>query len=112
MSASVYLLHFPPGRADAPQLGGHFLGVTPGPVGDRAPAVIVRGPGRVATPAGATVADVWDCDDLPAAQALAAKFRRQGSRRRLCSVCSPGNRRGDGRGSYARGREAGKGKKR
>lgn len=48
------------------------------------------------------VADVWECETQEAAGELLAKFRRQGSRRRLCSVCNPGNARGAGRGRWER----------
>ena len=102
--ASVYLLHFPPGLAR----GGHFLGVAPagelGTAGDSPPPTITHGAGLAACPPGAVVADVWDCATAQEADALARRLRRQGGHRRLCSVCSPGNGRGQGRGWYQRER--------
>jgi hypothetical protein len=93
--ATVYLLHFsPPGS-----LGGHYLAVAPGDV-STPPATIRRGTGTVQTPTGAQVADVWETADLVSAQALRGRLARQGSRRRLCSICSPGNARGAGRGNW------------
>jgi hypothetical protein len=48
------------------------------------------------------VADVWEVDTAEAQQAVYNRLRRQGSRRRLCSICNPGNARGAGRGNWER----------
>jgi hypothetical protein len=98
--ASVSLLHITD-QPDAGGLGGHYLGVshTADPV---VPATITRGLGQTLTPVGATVADVWEVGSLAAARELRGRLARQGSRRRICSICSPGNSRGAGRGNYDR----------
>lgn len=97
---TVYLLHFPAASITDPGgLGGHFLGTAAGRVGN-VPDVIVRGTGASLTPAGAVVADVWECPDVASAACLRDRLARQGSRRRLCSICNPGNARGSGRGNW------------
>lgn len=96
----VYLLHFgkPFTRA------GHYLGVVESEAGIAVDSVTIpHGRGRRSTAAvDVQVADVWETTDLPAAEALREKFKKQGSRKRLCSVCTPGNDRGGGRGKYPR----------
>ena len=91
----VYLYHF-----SNPQLhAGHYLGAG-GPNALTELQVPTRGFGRTLALSTrlAEVADVWETATLEEAHALAAKFRKQGSRRRLCSICNPGNGRGQGRG--------------
>lgn len=48
------------------------------------------------------IADVWDMPTIEAANGLRAMLAKQGGRRRLCSVCTPGNSRGGGRGRWLR----------
>lgn len=91
----VYLYHFA-----SPQLhAGHYLGAG-GPDALTNRQVPTRGFGRALAQHAAVseVADVWETETIEEAHALAAKFRKQGSRRRLCSICNPGNGRGQGRG--------------
>lgn len=92
----VYLLHYA-----ADHVGSHYLGVAEDeaaiPLGE-----VPHGQGA-RHPAGATVADVWEVADAAQAGRLRAKLARQGSRARLCSICSPGNARGAGRGNWLRG---------
>ncbi len=99
--ASVYLLHITD-QPDAGGLGGHYLGISASAGEVAVPATITRGLGQTLTPVGATVADVWECGSRREAEALRARLARQGSRRRICSICSPGNGRGNGRGNYDR----------
>lgn len=94
----VYLLHYdsPTGQA------GHYLGTA-----DDESAIdlskVRHGHGWRSPPArGVTIADVWEVEDVAAADALRRRLSAQGGRARLCSVCSPGNGRGLGRGKYER----------
>ena len=92
----VYLLHYPNGN----QLG-HFLGLADSELAID-PYSIPHGRGMRQLAEGEelpVVADVWEDDDP---EALYDKLRRQGSRRRLCSICNPGNARGAGRGKWER----------
>lgn len=97
--AIVYLLHFlesPNGHHR------HLLGVAEGEHEIPREALPY---GRGTQPAPPNqVADVWDMPTPEAAEALAVKFRKQGSRRRLCSICNPGNARGSGTGNWTRKR--------
>jgi hypothetical protein len=52
-------------------------------------------------PSGVLV-DVWEAADEPSAWARRDQLAKQGSRARLCSICNPGNSRGNGRGNYPR----------
>lgn len=95
----VYLLHYPNGA----ELG-HYLGVAASEVAVN-PYAVPHGRGwRHAPPGGdlPVVADVWEVDTAKAAHTLHEKLKRQGSRRRLCSICNPGNARGAGRGNWER----------
>lgn len=96
--AIVYLLHFPEQRLSGDR-DQHYLGVA------ESEATIPRdlrcGRGRRPAP-DHVVADVWEAGDLHEAERLAAKFRKQGSRKRLCSICTPGNARGQGTGNWVR----------
>jgi hypothetical protein len=93
----VYLLHWP----RAGPLGRHYLG-TAASEGAIDVEQLTHGRGARPGPPGATIADVWEAETEQAAHALYRRLRRQGGRRRLCSVCSPGNSRGSGRGNYVR----------
>ncbi len=95
----VYLLHY----ADGAGLG-HYLGRASSELAIN-PLAIPHGRGwRHVAPEGPLplIADVWELDTVEAAHALYDKLRRQGSRRRLCSICHPGNARGAGRGNWER----------
>ena len=95
----VYLLHYP----DGVELG-HYLGQAASEVAID-PLVVPHGRGwRHVAPGDAlpVVADIWEADTPEAAQALYDTLSRQGSRRRLCSICHPGNARGAGRGNWER----------
>lgn len=95
----VYLLHYPNGN----QLG-HYLGFADSELAID-PHAVPHGRGwrRVGEGSDApVVADVWESDTVKAQHALYDKLSRQGSRRRLCSVCNPGNARGAGRGNWER----------
>jgi hypothetical protein len=97
----VYLLHFTRGgRMDTHYLGvaeseaaidtsrrphGHGVRLFPNHVGE------------------VYVADVWEVGSQAEAEQLREKFRKQGSRKRICSVCNPGNSRGAGRGNWRKG---------
>lgn len=94
-SVIVYLLHYPrPGVHH-----GHYLGMAEAEASIRTD-IIRHGAGWRSlaglAPVPATIADVWDCATVAEAEALYARLKRQGSRRRICSVCSPGNSRGVG----------------
>ena len=95
--ASVYLLHWPAFYI----YGGHYLSVS-AKADPEVPMVIVRGTGVVQTPEGAIVSDVWEARDLAEARRLRARLAKQGGRRRICSICSPGNARGAGTGNWER----------
>ena len=94
----VYLLHYarPFTRA------GHYLGVATSESAISTQHARHGAGWRPLAGAQATIADVWEADSLPAAEALRGKLARQGARGRLCSVCSPGNGRGGGTGRYTR----------
>lgn len=97
----VYLLHF-----DRPgSYGTHTIGIaTSETTIDLTTAAVGRG-GRGKIDLSAyhpIVADVWECARTHDAAILLAKFRKQGSRSRLCSICHPGNARGSGRGNWQR----------
>lgn len=94
----VYLVHWT-ATVDRRGLGGHYLAVS-AKDDPELPLSLPRGTGRVQTPAGATIADVWPCDDIASAASLYRRLAAQGSRRRLCSICSPGNGRGGGTGNW------------
>lgn len=53
------------------------------------------------------VADVWETDTRAEAFELEKRLKKQGSRARLCSICSPGNVRGTGTGNWPRTRPEG-----
>ncbi len=94
----VYLLHYPDGEL------GHYLGQAASELAID-PAAVPHGRGwRQVAPGDAppVVADIWEVDTPEAAQLLYDTLRRQGSRRRLCSICHPGNARGAGRGNWER----------
>lgn len=97
MAAIVYLLHYarPYGN------GRHYLGVAASE-GEIPQSGVPHGRGVRSSRASGQLADVWDVVSLPAAEQLRAKFRKQGSRRRLCSICTPGNARGAGTGNWER----------
>ena len=92
--AIVYLLHLPDQRTH-----GHYLGVAESEAA--IPPTMRFGHGQRAVPAH-VLADVWETADLAAAQELLRKFQRQGSHKRHCSICSPGNARGEGTGRWSR----------
>lgn len=101
MPATVYLLHWP--RPDG-RLGRHYLGLaaseaaidlTAVPHGRGLRARRLRGPTPI-------LADVWDLPSMAAAVAFRDKLRRQGGGGRKCSICAPGNARGEGRGRWIR----------
>lgn len=95
----VYLLHYPNGAGL-----GHYLGQAPSEVAIN-PHAVPHGRGwRHVAPGDElpVVADVWEVDTTEWQQAVYKKLRRQGSRRRLCSICNPGNARGAGRGNWER----------
>jgi predicted GIY-YIG superfamily endonuclease len=100
--AFVYLLCF----AHNPyQHARHYLGVSTQPLEQRLAAH--RGDSRYGRPAvlmralrkaGGTfiLADVWDCASAEDAFALERRLKKQANGSRICSICSPGNRRGTG----------------
>lgn len=94
----VYLLHYPNGN----ELG-HYLGFAESEV-TIDPHAVPHGRGwrKVTEGEMPVVADVWESTTVKAAHALFDKLSRQGSRRRLCSICNPGNARGAGRGNWER----------
>lgn len=99
----VYLLH-----ADRPTAAGwrHYLGVAAAEA-DVSTATARHASGHRQLPAGMAIADVWECASPAEADALRAKLARQGSRAGMCSICTPGNARGLGRGRWDRqGRKA------
>lgn len=114
---SVYLLHF-----DRPfSHARHYVGVTGKPLEERLAAhrgaVLHDGDrsyGRqpkllqAAQAAGITwsVADVWEFASKAEAYGMERRLKRQGGHGRKCSICRPGNTRGDGRGKWPRKREA------
>ena len=106
----VYLLHFTTPYRHA----AHYMGATGLPMEYREAAhrgrVLHDGDQSYGRPAKLVkalldaggdfvVADVWETDTLEQAFDLERKFKKQGSRRRLCSICSPNNGRGLGRGN-------------
>jgi hypothetical protein len=96
----VYLLHY----ADESTELGHYLGIADAELLIN-PYAVPHGRGWRPVREGAplpVVADIWNASTPMAARALYARLRRQGSRRRLCSICSPGNARGAGRGKWER----------
>ena len=98
----VYLLHYP----DSAGLG-HYLGQATSEVAIN-PYAVPHGRGWRPAPQDGTipvVADVWEVDTAEAQQAVYNRLSRQGSRRRLCSICNPGNARGAGRGNWERQKE-------
>ena len=96
----VYLLHYPNGV----ELG-HYLGFADSELNINMHAV-PHGRGWRQVPEdinlAPVLADIWDADTVKAQHALYDKLSRQGSRRRLCSICTPGNARGAGRGNWER----------
>lgn len=94
----VYLLHYPRPLNRA----GHYLGVAEAEASISTQHARHGAGWRALVGTGAEIADVWEAGSLAAAEALRGKLARQGGRRRLCSVCSPGNSRGAGTGRYAR----------
>ncbi len=95
----VYLLHYP----DSAGLG-HYLGQAASEVAIN-PHAVPHGRGWRHVAEGddlPVVADVWESATTEAHQTLYSKLSQQGSRRRLCSICNPGNARGAGRGNWER----------
>ncbi len=98
----VYLLHYPnyPNGAGL----GHYLGQAASEVAIN-PYAVPHGRGWRHVAEGddlPVVADIWESDTAEAQQAVYNRLRQQGSRRRLCSICNPGNARGAGRGNWER----------
>ena len=94
----VYLLHYPRPLNRA----GHYLGVAATEAAISTQHARHGAGWRLLDGTGAEIADVWECTDAREAEALYGRLKRQGGRRRLCSVCSPGNSRGGGTGRYER----------
>jgi hypothetical protein len=110
---TVYLLHFTTPYKHA----RHYLGATGMPLENRLAAhrqtTEYEGdssygrPARLLVAAAAAgvdwvLADVWETTTRAEAFELERALKRQGGRARLCSICSPGNGRGGGKGRYPR----------
>lgn len=97
--AIVYLLHTPGARWFA-----HYLGTAAAE--DEIDVEVIPHSRGVRTPpseaARPVIADVWEASSMAEARRLFTKLSKQGSRRRLCSICSPGNARGSGTGRWVR----------
>lgn len=48
------------------------------------------------------IADVWEASTAAQQDALYWRLWKQGGRKRLCSICTPGNARGAGTGNWER----------
>lgn len=110
---TVYLLHFSTPFKHA----RHYLGATGKPLEERLAAHrgvrLHEGDSTYGRPAKLLtavlqsggdweVADVWETSTRAEAFELERRLKKQGSRARLCSICSPGNSRGNGRGKWPR----------
>ena len=110
----VYVLHFTQPYKHA----CHYVGATGLPMEEREAAhrgrVLHEGDqayGRAAKLVKAllldggdfVIADIFEFDTLAEAFAFERKLKLQGSRKRCCSICTPGNGRGMGRGKNRNG---------
>lgn len=110
---TVYLLHFTTPFKHA----RHYLGATGMPLEDRLAAHKQASdyvgdssygrPAKLLVAAAAAgvdwvLADVWETATRAEAFELERRLKKQGGRGRICSICSPGNGRGNGRGRYER----------
>lgn len=95
---TVYLLHFTSPLTHA----RHYLGCARPPTVINVAAMRHGRGWKALEGAGVQLADVWELDSWPATEELYARLKRQGGRARICSICNPGNGRGNGKGRYER----------